>query len=214
MHNKLAAIFDGVFLHSTPPTDLVELGHISSAHGVRGLVKVQTHSDHSEALLKAKTWWLKAPQKPDQKDNSDQYLGIQVQSSNNHGQNVLLTKFTNINDRNQSEKLQFYSVWIARSDFPKTNNDEYYWVDLINCDFYCLDEDKQVYAGRVEQVSENAAHAILHVLLGKLNDAGNFIASLDSKSRPIYMLVPFVAAHITNVDVKSKRIISNWPLDY
>lgn len=214
MQNKLAAILDGVFIQGQPPTDLVELGRISGAHGVRGLVKVQTHSDQPEALLKAKTWWLKAHQNSDKANATDKYLGIQVESSQNHGQNILLTKFTNLNDRNQAELLRSYSVWLARTDFPQAQTDEYYWVDLIGCDFYGLYNDKQVFIGQVDQVTDNGAHAILDVLLGTLDDSGNFTANLDTKSHSIHILVPFVAAHITDVDLQAKRIISNWPIDF
>lgn len=212
MHNKSATILDNVFIQAKPPTDLVELGRINTAHGVRGLVKVQTHSDHSEALLKAKTWWLKAPST--NKNEAGKYLCIQVDSSHNHGQNILLTKFTHINDRNQAELLRLYSVWLARADFPQEQNDEYYWVDLIGCDFYGLADSKSIFLGRVHQVTENSAHAILDVQLGTLGKAGDFAPKLDDKSRPKHILVPFVAAHISDVNLVAKRIISNWPLDY
>lgn len=214
MQNKLATILDGVFIQAQTPSNLVELGRISGVHGVRGLVKVQTHSDQPEALLKAKTWWLKAHQNSDKTSATDKFLCVQVESSQSHGQNILLTKFTNLDDRNQAELLRSYSVWLARSDFPQEQTDEFYWIDLIGCNFYGLENDQQVFIGQVDQVTDNGAHAILDVLSGTLDESGNFTANLDNKSRPIHILVPFVVAHVTDVDLQAKRIISNWPVDF
>src|SRR3546814_9200346 len=53
-----------VTVQAEAPADLVELGRIVSAYGVRGWVKIQPHSSDSQVLLAAKTWWLKAPVPP------------------------------------------------------------------------------------------------------------------------------------------------------
>lgn len=223
MKNKLAAIFDDVFIKAAPPDDLVELGKVATAHGIRGLLKIQTHADQSEALLKAKTWWLRPPTNNNFKDKptadisddaADNFLAVKVLSCHNHGQNILLTKFANINDRNQAELLRSYSIWLSRSEFPDTQNDEFYWVDLIACDFYGQLDESQVLLGQVSQVTENSAHAILDILLGSYDDNGVFKPKLDSKSKTQHVLVPFVAAHILDVDLSSKRISSNWPADF
>lgn len=280
MQNKLAAIVDDVFIKASPPDDLIQLGHIAAAHGIRGLVKIQTYSDQSQALIKNKTWWLKAPDKNNRAANAkkqdqpsaqtgrsgfkkspksqhvDACYCIEVQSCNSHGQNTLLAKFTNIKDRNQAELLQFYSIYLSRADFPQEQTDEYYWVDLIGCEFYGMNyeplENEQsneivvqtinehdpepatsnaevnntqaagdsvtsadpVFLGMVDQVTENVAHAILDIVVGSKNENGEFIAKLDAKSRPVHVLVPFVSAHITDVNLQAKRIISNWPIDY
>jgi 16S rRNA processing protein RimM len=40
------------------PDDLVEVGYVGGAYGIRGWIKVQPHGD-ADALLNARAWWLK-----------------------------------------------------------------------------------------------------------------------------------------------------------
>src|SRR5690625_6567919 len=44
------------------PHDLVELGHVMSAFGVRGWIKIRPYTDGFDTLVQAKQWWLKAPE--------------------------------------------------------------------------------------------------------------------------------------------------------
>ena len=49
---------------ATAPDDLIELGRIISAYGVRGWVKIQPHSAQGTVLRAAPVWWLVAPVAP------------------------------------------------------------------------------------------------------------------------------------------------------
>lgn len=208
MQNNQATTLNSIFLKYSPPTDLIELAKIATVHGVRGWVKVQTYSNQPEALLQSKIWWLQP------KGQSNQWHAITVASCNKHGAGVLLTKFADLNDRELAKSLQNYTIWISRADFPATANDEFYWVDLIDCQFFGLEQNKQVLLGKVTEVIENSAHAILNISYGSFTADGSFQAQLDNKNRPVTSLVPFVSAHILEVDLSNKRIISNWPADF
>ena len=43
------------------PGDLVEVGHVSGAYGIRGWVRVRPYSADAEALLTVRSWWLDLP---------------------------------------------------------------------------------------------------------------------------------------------------------
>jgi 16S rRNA processing protein RimM len=73
--------------------------------------------------------------------------------------------------------------------------------------------------GIVQEVLDNGAHAILRVErfvvstdLPPDSDA-NPVLMLDAKGRPQEVLVPFVAAHVQDVDILKRRIETDWPLD-
>ena len=68
--------------------------------------------------------------------------------------------------------------------------------------------------GRVDQVLDNGAHAVLQVALGAADADGVFQPVNDAKGRPRQVLVPFVAAHVQHVDLQARRIDSDWPLDF
>jgi len=71
----------------------------------------------------------------------------------------------------------------------------------------------------VEEVLDNGAHAILRVQRMSL-EGDQFPTAdhapqpiLDARGRPVEILVPFVAAHVQHVDIASRRIETDWPLD-
>jgi 16S rRNA processing protein RimM len=68
--------------------------------------------------------------------------------------------------------------------------------------------------GRVEQVLDNGAHAVLQVALGEPDADGVFQPLSDARGRPRHVLVPFVAAHVQHVDIRARRIDSDWPADF
>src|SRR5690606_2933835 len=66
-----------------------------------------------------------------------------------------------------------------------------------------------VLLGRVTQVADNGAHAVLHV---QRLDAEQQPLS-DAKGRPLEVLLPFVSAHVHKVDLVSRRIDTDWPVE-
>lgn len=196
------------------PDDLVEVGRVSMAHGVRGGLKVQPYSPQAEALLNAPVWWLKAPDSILEPGALSRLRRMQVRTCRLAGQ-WLLAQLPGVDDRDTAESLRGYTVWVPRAAFPVAAADEYYWVDLIGCDFYGRSESgDSVLLGQVDQVLDNGAHAVLQIMRGAPDQNGAFQAQQDAKGRPVQMLVPFVAAHVHRVDVPGRRIDSDWPADF
>lgn len=196
------------------PHDLIELGRVVSAYGVRGWVKIQPHSSQAEVLLQCKQWWLKAPASriggagalaPARK--------LPVLSSRRHGSTVV-AQLDGILDRTVAETLKGHTIWVPRGEFPAANEDEVYWADLIGCRLYGQSEDKPALIGQVVNVSDNGAHAVLHVARGHIDEQDQVILQKDQKGRSIEVLVPFVRAHVHTVDIDAKRLDSDWPLDF
>ncbi len=219
MSNKLAAILSA----ADTPSDLIELGKIATAHGVRGWLKINTYSAVSETMLSAKIWWLKLKETNIETSNnkksglnqkSTSFYSIKIQSCNSSSENQILAKFENLDDRNLAMSLRGATIWLPRSDFPAPDEDEFYWVDLIGCKFFALEQNQPTLLGRVENVIENGAHAVLEIALGKFDEIGNFSAQLDKKNKQKYTMVPFVKAHIIAVDLANKTIHSNWPAEF
>jgi 16S rRNA processing protein RimM len=201
------------------PDDLVELGRITSAYGVRGMVKVQPHSAQAEVLLAARQWWL-GRQSPlatsrDAPDTVPADLRLDgVKTSRPQGATVVAA-LEGLIDRDEAEALRGTSVFVPRSAFPAPDDDEYYWVDLVGCMVYGVDDaDAPVLLGRVDAVTENGAHALLDIAcLQEVQGEAEPSPVLSSKGRQRSLLVPFVNAHVLNVDLGARRIDTNWPAD-
>lgn len=197
---------------SKAPEDLVELGRISGAYGIKGWVRIRPYSPDSDTLLDARQWWLKPPAPQPGAGVFASARLVSVANSRVHG-DVLVARLDSMDDRDQAEALKGWTVWVSRSDFPQLETDEYYWVDLVGCRLYGDDHGQSVLIGQVAGVMDNGAHGILRVARGHAAADGEIEYLVDAKGRRLEALVPFVAAHIHTVDLENKQLFSNWPID-
>jgi len=183
------------------PDDLIEVGYVGAAYGIRGWIKVQPHADDASALLHASRWWLlRAPQAgvvlaPAQQDEA---LCVKIAQSREHSGTVV-AQATGVADRGVAEALKGRSVWIRRTDFPPPEENEFYWVDLIGC---AVVNEQGEALGEVSGLIDNGAHQILQVAY----------ALPDGKAGE--RLIPFVDAFLRTVDTAGRRIVVDWGLDY
>jgi 16S rRNA processing protein RimM len=188
---RLQAMRPGTGTNPTLPDDLVEVGYVGGAYGIRGWIKVQLHGD-ADALLNARTWWLK-PAAGALATSAD-WRVFPVGTSREHSGTVVAGSPA-APDRNVAEALRGYAVWVSRADFPEPDDDEFYWVDLIGA---TVVNEQQETLGTVGGLIDNGAHQILRVV----------------GEGEVERLVPFVEVYVKSVDVAGKRIVVDWGLDY
>lgn len=200
---------------TTPPEDLIALGRIVGGHGVRGWIKVQPFSSDSDVLVLAKQWWIGRPAGPLSGSSlAEKPRQIDVLWARPHS-STYLASVKDVADRTAADQLKGHTVFVARQSFPALADDEYYWVDLIGC-LVTTDETGQTQTlGVVHEILDNPAHPILSVKQQCLDTENNLMVDrLDDKERPIFSLIPFVAAHIDAVDLTKKTITTHWPTDF
>lgn len=204
------------------PADLVEVGHVMSAFGVQGWIKIRPYTTDADTLVSAKKWWFR-PKRVGPRQEAYRAFALEIQQSRPHSDTIIaLPKgYTN---RDQALELRGHTVWVSRSGFPPTAQDEYYWVDLLNCYVYGValndtqyvsgSDNDAVLLGRVSHVFDNGAHAVLVVDQGEVNAKGEFTPKLDQRNRPKQHLVPFVQAFVVQVDLDNQVIKTSWPADF
>ncbi len=171
------------------------MGRILDAWGIKGGLKVQAYSVDAGALFSAKRWYLKATgPKPSQ-------LVLAVRSVREQGEGIVATA-EGVDDRNAAEGLRGHEIFIPRSDFPRTPDGEYYWVDLIG--LAVINRESQP-LGRVIGLIDTGPHAVLRILPPGVEEP----AKPDQER-----LIPFVAAFIDDVSLDDKQIRVDWGLDY
>lgn len=176
------------------PDDLVQVGYVSGAFGIVGGLRVTPFSVDADALLKVKTWWLDKPAK----------RSVSVRTAKMHGGDVVAT-LVGMRDRNEAEALKGAAVFVARSEFPKLEEDEFYWSDLIGMDAVNLQGEA---LGKVTDMMHNGAQSILRITPVASDDAGAPDAKVPER------LVPFVDQFVKTVDLEAKQITLDWGLDY
>ncbi|WP_454736956.1 ribosome maturation factor RimM [Cupriavidus necator] len=189
-------------LYADPlPEDLVEVGYVGAAYGIRGWIKVEPHADDASALLHARRWWLLVPPQAGLvavDAARAQPLCVKIAQSREHSGTVV-AQATGVADRNLAEALKGRRVWIRRVDFPAPEEDEFYWVDLIGC---TVSNEQGELLGEVSGLIDNGAHQILQV------------AFVQPDGKAGERLIPFVGAFLRSVDTAGKRIVVDWGLDY
>ena len=171
------------------------VGRILDAWGIKGGLKVQAYSTDADALFNAKRWYLKATgPKPGQ-------IVLTVRSVREQGEGIVAMA-EGVDDRNAAEALRGHEIHIARSDFPRTPDGEYYWVDLIGLDV--VNRESQA-LGRVIGLIDTGPHAVLRILPPGVEEP----AKPDQER-----LIPFVEAFVDDVSLESRRITVDWGLDY
>lgn len=171
------------------PDDLVLVGHVTGAYGIRGWVRIKPYSPDADAMLYAKTWWLDKPVLRD----------VDTMQVKTHGDEVV-AQLMGVADRNAAEALKGATVQIRRSHFPALSTDEFYWVDLIGLAVENLQGEA---LGTVNDLMDNGAHPILRVALPVPG---------EEKSREF--LIPFVDQFVKTVDQVARKITVDWGLDY
>lgn len=202
------------------PDDLIEVGVIVDAYGVKGWVKVQPHAQQGQggdALIRARRWWLapRAPMPgrpagqggaaplsmPDAvKDGStrDALRAYPVSQAKAHSGSVVahLGGFT---DRDQALAAKGSAVHVRRTDFAKLTADEFYWVDLIG--LAVVNTEGQS-LGNVVGLIDNGAQSVMR------------IAQAEDTPASDERLIPFVDVYVKSVDLEARQIVVDWGHDY
>lgn len=101
--------------------DRLQVGIISSTHGVKGEVKVFPTTDDNSRFKKLRAVLL---------DTGVEFLSLEVESVKFFKQFVIL-KFKGIDDINDIEKYRGKGLFVTRENAVKCKKDEYFIADLI-----------------------------------------------------------------------------------
>ena len=177
------------------PTDAVEVGRIADAWGLQGWFKILPHSANPEALFSSKRWYL-LPTEKGQKTFSG-VVKLAIKEAKNHSDTVVACAHA-VDDRNAAEALRGSRIFIARSSFPTTGKDEYYWVDLIGL---VVVNRESVELGVVRELLSTGAQSVL-------------VLDYEQDGKAQERMIPFVSSYIDKVDLTARRILVDWQADY
>lgn len=187
------------------PNDAIEVGKIADAWGIKGWFKVWSYSSQPEALFSSKRWFLLPPentQRPAGKPLAAQAawtgcVKLSIKEAKEHSDAVVACAQA-VDDRNAAEALRGARIFIARSSFPSTAEDEFYWVDLIGLEAINRQEES---LGTVRELLSTGPQTVL-------------VLEQQVDGKTVERMVPFVAAYIDKVDVVARLIRVDWQMDY
>lgn len=177
------------------PADAIEVGRIADAWGVKGWFKVLSHSSSPEALFASKQWYL-LPSERGAKTFSGTAL-LSIRQAKDHSDTVVAWA-QGIDDRNSAEALRGARIFVPRSSFPSTTEDEYYWVDLIGLPVV---NREGLALGEVRDLLSTGPQTVL-------------VVAYEQDGKPQERMIPFVAAYVDKVDLPGRCITVDWQPDY
>jgi 16S rRNA processing protein RimM len=108
---------------------LIQLGIVGAPFGVRGWVKLRSHSDPPERLLEHRSLQI---------GRGGAWAEYRVEERGRSG-GVLTVKFAGVDDRDQAAALRGLEVCVPRSALPQRDAKDFYRTDLIGCEVVNLD---------------------------------------------------------------------------
>jgi 16S rRNA processing protein RimM len=103
---------------------LIQLGFVGAPFGVRGWVKLRSHTDPPERLLDHRNLRI---------GQGSVWQNYRIEASGRSG-GALTVKLQGVEDRDQARALRGAEVCVLRSELPQRDDRDFYRADLIGCD--------------------------------------------------------------------------------
>ena len=159
------------------------MGRIVGLFGVRGWVKVFSYTDPREAVLDYEAWLL---------GEKGQWQPAELASGQRHGKAVI-AQIVGVDDREKAAELVGKEIAVPRDALPKTEDGQYYWMDLVGSRVIHRDGTE---LGKVRYMLETGANDVM-VVAGEQE-----------------RLIPFIRDSVViSVDMAEKIINVDWEWD-
>ncbi len=158
--------------------DLLQVGVITSTHGVRGEVKVFPTTDDVARFKKLKKVIL---------DTGKEHLELEV-AGVKFFKNMVILKFKEFDNINDVEKYRQKALYVTRENAVKLKKDEYFIADLIGLS---VQTDDGEMLGKMTDVIQTGANDVYVVQTAEGEE----------------VLVPAIKECIREVDIKGGRML-------
>lgn len=163
-------------------TDLISVGAIAGAYGVRGEVRVKSYCAVPEDLETYKPLTTE--------DGSRQFTLSIIRPI----KNGFAARITDVTTKEEADDLRGTVLFAQRDQLPNLPDDEFYHADLMGLEVY---DTGGALLGRVKTVQNHGADDLLEV-------------QLSGTSTTTFL--PFTKAAVPTVDLTAGRIVADPPL--
>lgn len=165
-------------------SDWVVLGRVSGLFGVQGWVRVFSHTEPREGIIRYNPVFLR---------QHDEWRPFEIEDGRAHGPGVVL-KFVGCEDRDQATVLLQSEIAVRRAQLPPPEPGEYYWADLKGLRVVTLDGME---LGTVDSLFKTGANDVV-VVRGERERLVPFIRGQV----------------ITEIDLEQRLLRVDWDPDF
>ncbi|NVJ51187.1 MAG: ribosome maturation factor RimM [Gammaproteobacteria bacterium] len=172
--------------------EIVVIGKITSAFGVKGAVKVFSYTKPRLNILNYSPWLLKL---------NGQWQSIERKSGRQQGKTIA-AELKGIATRDQAEALAGVEIGITSEQLPTLDNDEFYWRDLEGMRVI---NSENIDFGIVSHLIETGSNDVLVV---------RETAEQAQGKKRVERMIPFTEDAVLTVDKEGGLITVEWDADF
>ena len=170
-------------------SDYILLGKISGAAGLKGLVKVFSHTDPRIQITQYKQWFLR---RKGEDWKTVKLLGGRVQGKN------IVAQLDGVNSRNQAEELVGSSIAVRCDQLKKLDKGEYYWKDLIGLSVETIEG---VCLGKLDWIFNSGSNDVLIIK--------------DTDDKRTERMLPFLIDDVViSIDLEQSLMVVDWDPEF
>lgn len=132
-------------------SQLIRLGRIAGAYGVRGWLHVASDTDPVEGILNYRPWRVHL---------GGDWVAVDVAEGRRH-QHGVVVRISGCDDRSAAQSYIGAEIAVPRTELPALDEGNYYWADLIGADVLTREG---VTLGRVDHLMQTGANDVLVVM--------------------------------------------------
>ena len=171
-------------------SDLLVVGVIGQAHGIKGWVKVKSFTQPESNILNYSTCYL---------SQQGQIRQAEIEQGRPQGKGIVL-RLKGVDDRNQSELLRGTEILVPIAQLETLKTNEFYWHQLEGLQVRLASTQQVV--GKVDYLLETGSNDVL--VIKPTAD------SLDDRER----LIPYRPDVVLSVNLDNACIDIEWDLDF
>ncbi len=168
----------------------IRLGSINGSHGIRGWVRVFSHTDPMEAILDYSPWVLR---------KGREVKEVTVSEGRLSGKR-LIARLADVESRDIADALIGYEIHVAQETLLELERGNYYWFQLEGL---AVRNREGTVFGRIDHMLETGANDVMVVKPTE--------SSIDNQDR----LIPYVMEEVVaEVNQEAGEVVVDWQVDY
>ncbi|VAX13048.1 16S rRNA processing protein RimM [hydrothermal vent metagenome] len=167
--------------------EMILLGRVSGLFGIKGWVKLRSDTGPQENILSYSPIYL---------EYEGQWQAFEIRDGKKQGKSII-ARLGECADRDAAALLVGARIAIKREQLPDTEDDEYYWRDLVGLKVSTLEN---VDLGVITEVMETGANDVIAV---RTEEGGQ------------ERLLPFIQGDvIKEIDLEQGRMTVDWDPEF
>ena len=170
------------------------LGEITGVSGLKGWVKVFSHTSPRLQITKYKQWFLQ-----DKRSTNESWRSVKIKGGKAQGKNII-AQLDGVQYRDQAEALIGSKIAISSEQLEKLSEGEYYWKDLIGLK---VENTEGVQLGKIDWIFNTGSNDVITVK-GK-----------NAEGENAEYLVPYIIDdYVVSVSLDDSLMVVDWDPDF